>query len=401
MKELIILEFISIVSLIFSVLANVFNFTSLNNYFLIYIWTIVISGIYGINQNKRWNKLLLIFLLAPLFIFRDINAIYFNLSLVLIIYFYAKNSLDKGSYTNYVDSLKNSIFIIMGVLVFSYLVDILNRFFDFSVPFLIIYFISTIILIRNKRHFSLGMDVNVIRRSNRLYLILIIILSSFITVEKLRTSIFSFVLMVIGSFYNFIINLVFKILYYPISIIILALERFVNWVVSRLGTGSIEDEVELLNEIEVFENIEYITKEIPIINISLKILATIAMVYIIYRLIKKTGKSKKYTVDYIEEREFIVKEGKNRVLGFKFRKPKDLNGQIRYYYQKYLIKLKKKNIELNKSNTSFEINNKAKDKFPNDTINKIRDIYIKYRYGYEECDESQVEEIKNLYKKIK
>lgn len=396
MNELIVLEIISIISFLFSILTNIFNFTNLNNYFLLFIWSVSISSIYGINASKRGYRLILIFLLSPIIIFKGASSIYFMLILTFFLYLYLTRKLNRGYYNNYIDSFRNSFFIIIGLLIFSFLGDLTNHFITFSIPFLIIYSLSTIILIRNLRHYYIGMNKETVRKLNRRYLIFISITSILITIEELRNAFFT----ILDFIYSLILEIVFIILYYPLSFIILKIEKFAYWILSILGTSGDMDGEFTATSVEEMENIKVLTKEFPLINLSFKIILLFLIMYIIYRLFNKHLGNKTYSFDYIEEREFISKDEVKSRRKISFKKPNSYNEQIRYYYKKYLNLLKSKNIKIEEYYTSYDINELGKEQFSINIINKIRDIYIKVRYGEGEGDSLTVEKISKLYRNL-
>ena len=398
MNELIILEIISITSLLFSIYSNIFNFTNLNNYFILFVWTVIISSIYGILQFKAHNdktRLLLVLLLLPMAIFKSKSSIYFIILLAFSLYLYLTRRLISGDHNNYVDSFRNSFFIIIGLLLFSFIGDLVYRFTDFSIPFLTIYFLSTIIFIRNLRYTFVGMEKENVRKLNLRYLILLSIASILITIEGLR----DFLFRILNSIYNLIIEILISIFYYPLSLIILALDKFTNWILSLLGMD-MDDEI-VDSTMEEMENIVYQVKEHPILDLVFKIILLITILYISYRLLKKRQSKKKYSPDYIEEREFMQRDEYRERRRFRLGRPKGYKEQIRFYYKKYLNKLLNKDIKIEKHYTTEDINEFGKERFPYNIIEKIREIYIKVRYGNDEGNSAEVEEIRNLYRDLK
>ncbi len=398
MNELIILEIISITSLLFSIYSNIFNFTNLNNYFILFVWTVIISSIYGILQFKAHNdktRLLLVLLLLPMAIFKSKSSIYFIILLAFSLYLYLTRRLISGDHNNYVDSFRNSFFIIIGLLLFSFIGDLVYRFTDFSIPFLTIYFLSTIIFIRNLRYTFVGMEKENVRKLNLRYLILLSIASILITIEGLR----DFLFRILNSIYNLIIEILISIFYYPLSLIILALDKFTNWILSLLGMD-MDDEI-VDSTMEEMENIVYQVKEHPILDLVFKIILLITILYISYRLLKKRQSKKKYSPDYIEEREFMQRDEYRERRRFRLGRPKGYKEQIRFYYKKYLNKLLNKDIKIEKHYTTEDINEFGKERFSYSIIEKIREIYIKVRYGNDEGNSAEVEEIRNLYRDLK
>lgn len=401
MLEVILLEIISVVSFSFAILTSILSFTSLSNFFYIFIWTVLVSLVFSIVYEK--NKISRIFILlisGPLIFFKASSSLYFFLIILVILYFYLTRSLLKGSYRDYSYSFKKSIgFIFILLLIFSIPGD-LNKSLYYILPFIIIYLLSTLILIRTLRHLDSNMDINLVKKINRKYLIIITITSFLVSIDKLR----GFVFLNVKNIYNFIVDIFIKILYlilyYPLNILFYYIVKFFNFLLSKFGSY---EEIPLgmfgpgINE---FTSEEYLPRDVPFLDNILQIIFLISICYIIYRIIKKSGERKIKNLDYTVEREFIKgfrdKQIKNRIF-----KPKNLQEQIRYYYRKYLFRLKSNDIIIKDSNTSLEINENAKYKYNEGTIDELRDAYVSVRYGDKEVTKEDIKTIEKLYKEIK
>ncbi len=260
-----------------------------------------------------------------------------------------------------------------------------------SVPFIITYILSSVILVRTVRHLDTNMGIKNIRRNNIKHLLLMAIVFAFATFDKLRESIMTFAE-----------NLI-TIIYYPIywlgKIIKIPYEKFKIEQELPENTKKIVEEfdVEQLEALERFA--EEKVWDFTILKQILGLILIVALVYIVYRLIMKAGNRRYEDIEYVEEREYI-KEAKEKRKRFKRDKyPKELREQIRYYYRRFLHKLRQNDIEILKTDSSLEINQKADQVFKED-IHRIREIYIKSRYSDAKVDESLVSEMESLYKKL-
>lgn len=401
MLEVILLEIISVVSFLFAILTTIFPFTSLTNFFYIFTWTVLVSLIFSIRyENNKINRLLILLNFFPLIFFKLSTSIYFLLAISIIMYLYLTRSLSKGSYRDYRDSFKKYIGLIFILLLILSIPGDLNKSLYYILPFIIIFLLSNLILIRTLRHIDSNMDIRLIRNVNRKYLVIITITSFLVSIDSLR----GFVSLSIKNIYNFVVGIFIKflylILYYPLNILFYYIVKLINFLLSKFssyeeipfqmsGTG--------INE---FISEEYLPREVPFLDNILKIILLVSLCYIIYRVIRKSGERKVVNQDYTIEREFIKgfrdKQIKNRIF-----KPKSLQDQIRYYYRKYLFRLKSNDIIIKDSNTSLEINENAKYKYREDTIGEIRNIYVSVRYGDKEVIKEDVKIIENLYKDIK
>ena len=130
------------------------------------------------------------------------------------------------------------------------------------------------------------------------------------------------------------------------------------------------------------------------------IIFTILIIYIIYKLLVKTGNRQYEGLQYTEKRDYIEKDKRKKKSWFRERYPSEFKEQIRYYYRRYLNKLDKEDVEVLKSDTSLEVNEKAKRKFEEE-IDEIRKIYIESRYGEKEVEKETVERMKTLFRELK
>ena len=396
--DLILIEIISVVSFIYSLLLTFFPFASLDKVFIVFIWTILGSLIFAFNyKEKKIYRTSILLLLYPLLFFKSIWARIFIFMTTIIIFLYIRNSLLKGSHYEYSERLKKSYMAYIAVIILAFLGDVFNNFIVYSIPFIIISQMTIIILIRTVRHLDSGMDIENIKRSNKRYIGVISIVSFIVAIDKLRNFIFS----TIGSVYSFIIDIIMKVLYYPITFIFYLVNKFIAFIQGKMEARNLEILFENMNidNPETMEEVEEIVlRNFPILKKVIGFLLIIAGTYIIYKLIGKMGDRKYNTVEYTEEREYI-KIANLRKKKIREKYPKELKEQIRFYYRRYLEKLNKKDVEITKSDTSLDINKKAERVFSKE-VEKIREIYINTRYGDKEINTNTVKEIENLYKNL-
>jgi hypothetical protein len=306
----------------------------------------------------------------------------------------------KGSYSEYVDKLKKT-YIVYGVTCI--LILTINEgyynFINISIPFAIIYLMTTIILVRSIRHISTGMDMQKINQVNLRYIVMISVTSFIVTLDKLRNAIF----LIIKGIYLFLIEIIMKILYYPITIMITILNKVMEYIRGKMMEGG-NDVLEQLLEESTNESSRTLKKNAvrwgnTLVQKVIGILLIITTIYIIYKLIIKVGERSYKGLEYTEEREYIKEPRKKKKRFSREKYPRELNEQIRYYYRRYLEKLDKKKIQILKSDTSLDINEKAEEIFE-DKIEGIRKIYIDSRYGNKDADKNIVEEMESLYKNL-
>lgn len=395
MLEIIALEIISIVSFIYSLLIVFMPFAPINQVFIVFLWMTLGAMVFALVYKKsKVYRISGILLLMPLILFNTPRSIYFIIMTSILIISYIVKSLGQGNHYEYARKLKESYIIYTMIAIFGLISKGFHQLMSHGIPFIIIYLLTTVILVRSIRHIESGMDKSKIRKVNGRYLGIISIISFIVTLDRLRGFIFS----TIEKIYDFTITIVLKILYYPIILVAMIINKLLLPILGNFWQG-----VDLLDfqmgvpSPEEFEVIDVITKDSPILNIIIRFIAIVLLLYIVYKLIIKIGSSSHEGIEYTEEREYIksTKKEKRRLKKEKY--PEDLKEQIRYYYRRYLEKLEEYQVELIQSDTSLEINKKAEEVFKED-LEKVRSIYIHSRYGNKDVDKSMVEEMEKLYK---
>lgn len=398
------LEMISVISLLFGILNIFFNFTSVSNMFLLYLWFIVLSFSTAIlfTRNKIFIVLLALGFL-PLIYFKGQTAWSYLLLSVILIGVYIIYGFNKGSYDELVRRFK-VIFWALGLIsLLSLMSSTLREVIVDSIQFFVIYILTTSILIRSIRHLQSGMDPNKLVKINTRYLMILSIFSLIIGLDRIRESIFTFlrssIFAIIQNIYLWLVNILITIIYYPVTFIY----RLFDYLFRARIEGNMEEfelnpylpddgEMDFANQVtEVPDILE------TIIFILGNVLIILLIIYIVYRILSGLGNRSYNTIEYSEHREFIKSNKKKKRL-IREKYPSQIRDQIRYYYRRYLENLEKSNIGITKSDTSLDINNKSKDEFKNTHI--IRDIYKLARYKEDEPDEKEVEKIKNAYKNM-
>lgn len=392
MKEIILLEIVSIASFLYSVFMIYVSFAPINEMALMFLWTITVSMFYAVNYRKsKLYEISILFLLLPLIFYRETTATFFILVTAILIFLYIRKSLSKDNHYTYVDKVKKTYLLYMPLVYIRFILDNFYEAIVYAIPFIIIYFLSSIILARTIRHLDSNMGMENIRKSNVKNLIMMAVIFGITTFEKLRDSALT------------IIEEALNLLYYPIYLLGRLIKiPYENMKIEQLDYENSEKIVEDF-EIEQFEVIEELAEEkvwdFTIAKRVLGFILIVVAVYIIYKLIINAGNRRYEGIEYIEEREYI-RESKKKKKRFKRDKfPKELKEQIRYYYRRFLGKLIRKNVEILKTDSTLEINEKAESVFEEE-VHRIREIYINSRYGDTQIDKGLVEEMENLYKKL-
>ena len=395
MIDLIILELISLISFLYSIILMFTSIAPLREMVLVFVFTVVVSLIFALNYRKsRFFEVFYLLLFLPILFYRSKTAIFFFIMVGAFTYIYIKKSLLRGNHYEYVDKLK------MSYLLYGFLIIMRSPFYDLSgsisdgLVFIIVYLVSSTILARLQRHLDSKMDLKKIRKTNIKYLMILAIAFFFLVFESLRS-----------GFANAVDGLI-RLLYYPLYLLTRNIDFSGDWGLEEniFFTPYIPEQQIPMEEIG-----EAVTPHkasiLVFLDIFVKIIVfivAIVIVYLAYKLLMKIGERKDTdTLDYIEEREFIrdgKKEKKRKTRLFKDRFPRGPKDQVRYYYRKYLNKVRSVN-EIEPSDTSLDVNNKATG-FDRGVIEKIREIYINIRYGNKEAKAETVKEMEELYKKL-
>lgn len=396
MIEIILIEIISIVSFLYSIFMLIMPFTSAEKTVVLFIWTSLCAIVYALlyKKHKIFN-LSIILLLLPLIYFQEMKATIFILSTSLIIFIYIRNSLLKGSYYVHIDQIKKSYLLYIPLI---YIKTIMNNFamtIGESIPFIVIYIFSSIIFLRTIRHLDSNMGMKTIRKNNAKNILILSLIFPIVFFQNLRD--------IIKMLFEGVLN----ILFYPMEILGTIIGSILEYLFGlskevppqQIIEDSLEEELVTSPLEEIGELVTRESRDFTIIKNIILLMLLILIIYIVYRTIKKSGTSTIEDIDYVEEREYIKDKQNKKSIFQRDKYPKDQVGQIRYYYRKFLNKLDKKGIEILKTDSSLEINEKANDLYQED-ISRIREIYINSRYSNYQVKEEDVKEMEDLYKKL-
>jgi len=391
MIEVILFELISIVSLLFSLWLSFFEFAAGSKVFLVFLWVVFSSLIFAlIHIKSRVYKISIILILMPLIFYRDIKSVAFLLLLTVFMYLYVKKSLLEGTHSEYAYKIKNTYVLCFILGYISAKAFGLDGHINTALPFYTIYFISSLILLRTIRHIDSNMDVEKIRKNNIKYLMLIALVTPISASQDLRNYIW--------IRFKYLFEKLMIIVFYPMYLIGKLFDR--DWRKIKVGSSLFEevgkDTVYNLELQEVSEETEIL--DFTILKIIFASILFLMVVFIVYKLIMKSSTRQYSDISYTEEREFIrdTSRKKRRRWFLREKYPADLRDQVRFFYRKYLEKLKRENVNILKSDTSLDVNQKAREILDHG-IDDLRKIYIKCRYSKEEITEEDVDNIKNIY----
>lgn len=396
MLDVIILELLMVISFLYSLLLPLISFAPVEQVFLVFLWTFASATAFVVGSRKAgWLNVAAVLMFLPLLVYEGILAVNFILITAIPILVYAKTSMLRGNHRTYAKHFKSTALIFLPVIYLRSLpIIVFSGSWAHAAPFLIIYFTTSVLLIRTIRHMDSRMDRKKIKKANVRYMLMIFAASVLVAVDQVR---------------DFVVSLVRKLPYlviYPVywlSQLVGYIFEFLSQLSSKKG-GSVEwqwpfpeETVQEQLEEVIEDNIVYL--DLSLIETILGILMLAALIYLVYRIVAKTGDRLVGEMDYVEDREYIKEPKQKKKKRVRDNYPPGLTDQIRFYYRRYLDKLTGKKVEVLRSDTSLEINDKAQAVFPAGT-ERIRGIYIESRYGEKPVDQESVQEMERLCKEL-
>lgn len=410
MDNIILIEIINFFSLVFSILNFILIFLGFfkNNSFL-FIWITFFTFILykGKNKNKKYMFLLLIPAFIPYLFLNSINHILFLSAIIFCSYFFVLKIIDNINYSTASEQFTKTLFLLSAIIFIGLLSGKIHKLNIVCVPYIFIFLLSSIILLRTLRYIELNSISKNINEINLIYSIVISVFSFILSLDYLRKGFYSILLKA-----YFIITELFMHLFYWILLFIGYILSFLIILLRKLLSRMPLNDVKIQMPITPIENIKtkdyksiasFINSNI-VLNFLFKGLVFIIILYIIIKIFKRYNINNKECEIYTEKKEYIKNE-KNNPLGklksnILFKKPKDYSEQIRFYYLKFIRKSIKNKIEIKSSDTTFEINQKSSKIFSIDILNSLRDIYIMVRYGNFKPDKNTLKNFIETYKKL-
>lgn len=399
-----ILDIITKLSFVFSILTYLMPYNNFGKYLVIYVISIVVTYLGYYLKEKNKNYYIIGLLMIPLYFLIKGEGITIFLTLTIFFtYFFVVRYNGISTHGLYIDNFVRGFGIYIFIIVFSLITRTSGFINNLSGLFMILYFISSVVLIRSMRHIENNQNIEKINKQNIIYSIFILVFSVLLTLDKFV----HFIGNGIKWAYNFLVDLFLKLFYWVFigaGYIAMYLTEFLK----KLSRGGQEeppnasekpqDIMEILKHKKPRELSPIVS---TIISWAIKILIVVFIIYIISKVFKRNMSRKHVKEEYVEESEFInfkeIREKKNRSI---FR-PKGEKAQIRYYYGKFLNKCIKDHIPIVEQDTTKDINKKAVNKYESEILNNLRNIYLGVRYGDKDVDKTSVKEYKKNYKKIK
>jgi hypothetical protein len=271
---------------------------------------------------------------------------------------------------------------------------------------LLMYFVSSIILLRTLRYLEHKPEDRNLMSLNIRYALAVLIFSMFLSIPFVRERLFwgvSYIFSFIYFIFITIISVIFIIIGYVIGKIIYFIITLManRGLIGRSSKEIMNINPELNKFLKFLWERRHITSDLldKIIIVSFYILVTVTVILIIYWVMKKFYRTYKKEENYIEEKEFIFPSlNPIKVIQNLFGRS-NLN-PIRDYYRKYLLDSRDMGVDIRYSDTTYDVYKKTSGLFNDDSLKKMRNIYIEVRYGFGKITSELIKEFKKLYKSL-
>jgi hypothetical protein len=271
---------------------------------------------------------------------------------------------------------------------------------------LLMYFVSSIILLRTLRYLEHKPEDKNLMSLNIRYALAVLIFSMFLSIPFVRERLFwgvSYIFSFIYFIFITIISVIFIIIGYVIGKIIYFIITLManRGLIGRSSKEIMNINPELNKFLKFLWERRHITSDLldKIIIVSFYILVTVTVILIIYWVMKRFYRTYKKEENYIEEKEFIFPSlNPIKVIQNLFGRS-NLN-PIRDYYRKYLLDSRDMGVDIRYSDTTYDVYKKTSGLFNDDSLKKMRNIYIEVRYGFGKITSELIKEFKKLYKSL-
>lgn len=412
MKLEYLIKTLNLIALVFIPLNFIYAVLGYNNASgFIYLWLCLIGFLinYLYKQKTKIIILPIIIIFLPLITANSLSELIYLFIYCIMTLFIVLRGMEGIRYDTELDLFSKGLYICLATCAVSVITGKLSVFSTYSAYYVIIYLVSSILLLRNLRFMEYNKDSREGRRINNRYSIFIVIFSAVLSISYIR----EFVINFIKRSYIYLVDLfmyLFSWLFLGIGYLLTTISNFIRALLEKLGVVYNESDISILPEMDFAKKDEREALAYNLINnqifkIVVKAFVILLVLYIIVRILKRLINQGDQQEEYLEEKEFISrKDGDSKSQGkgfFDFLKPRNNSEQIRLLYQQYMINCLQNDIKISESDTTEEISSKAQIKYNKNLIDGLRNIYIKIRYGEKEATDDMVKEMGRHYKNIR
>uniref|UniRef100_A0A7C3RLB3 DUF4129 domain-containing protein n=1 Tax=Dictyoglomus thermophilum TaxID=14 RepID=A0A7C3RLB3_DICTH len=407
---LIFLDLLARISFLFSLIGTaIILLYNLKIYYISYL-SLVFVLLCGVIIKRRFKKLIflpfLLLLFVPIFIYEKLFLLILGgLTLFLL---YTQRDVTYGSVLEHFNkTYPLALLLFLTTFAMRYISTIKFIILESVVSSsLLMYFISSIILLRTLRYLEHKPEDKNLMSLNIRYALAILVFSMLLSIPFVRDKLFwvaSYVFSFIYFIFITLISVIFIIIGYVIGKIIYFI---ISFMANRGLIGRSSREIMNMNpEINKFLKFlwerRHITSDLldKIIIVSFYIFVTVTLILIIYWVMKRFYRTYKKEENYIEEKEFIF-PSLNPIKMLQNLFGRDNLNPIREYYRKYLLDSREMGADIRYSDTTYDVYKKTSDLFNDNSLKRMRNIYIEVRYGFGRITSELIKEFKKLYKSL-
>lgn len=374
--ELLLLELLRVFSLAISILMIPFEVDPWEG-FLILFYSLGISSLFLWKKwrKKPWNLLLVpVLFLFPLLLAFSAERVYFSIAYAGILYVYYDVRLGILDPKDLSQRFKISYGLLLFFGAAASMAEGVRWILLKNLPFLLLYFFSTILLSVAVRHQEAGIDPKKSRNRILLYLLVSILVSAVLGTEESRNLFYTLTQEVGLGLLTLLSYLV-----YPFAFVFYAMfsrlkgffrpPQFDDSQGAELGEDFQEE----------FSSFVGNAREYPILRTLLTLLLILVFLYLLYRFLRERGEEPVEGLEYLEQRESLKNHKTQRRKAFRGKEPEGLYEKLRYRYRAYLLRLRKK-MEIRPYDTAEDVAVRAKEVSSKEHM-KIRKMYQEVRYG--------------------
>lgn len=408
MRAVKIINRLSIVFMIINFIAALRLSNGVNS--LVFLWVCGFSFlIYVVGQKKKWVAVLIALLSAlPLILSKSLDLFAMQTIAVLCGIYISYKEMANLDYESEIDAFKRGLIVCSIMFLLALMTASVKLFNNNSAQYILIYFISSVILLRTLRLLKYSKNNKGAEKINKKYSATMISLTAILSIEFVRDGIIKGINFIL----NIIIDLILKIFHSFFMAVAYVMVHIMDILAKHFHPDQ-GNEGNLFGKIakkapnknpEKVKSIFQVLAENDYFITVLKIAILLLLTYLVIKFLKTYAVSRKENSGYTEESEFIKKE-KDKSDGYfkklkNLLKPKNPVEYIRYYYRKFMISSTNKGIKIENDDTTRDINKKASVKYKSSSLNSLRDVYLRARYREDECSKEDAKKVKEDYQNI-
>lgn len=412
MSEILLIKQINDLALFFSI----FNFLIALIYkprvglevFALYALILFVIWILQRKNNRKSSILILPMLLVFLQVRNVYDLLYYG-GIFLYGIYAVKKSTDTMNYVEESDLFKKRIAVIMVMILYSIAAAKITSVEEVAILYAIIFITTSIVILRTLRYAEFNKNMKNINEMNIKFAASVTLISFLLSINTVRR----FILNGIYDAYEFIVKIVLTVYFYISFGIGYLIKRIAEAIFGAKSQPQVIPPVQFASgeaaqgntQPDIASEVIKTVRKNHDWDIVMKVIVAAVILLIIVKIIRSNTELYGIHESFKESKERLERNNYGRKgiikgMAALFR-PKSVNEYIRYYYKKFLITSVNRGADISRSDTTWEINKKTERLYNKESLKKIRDIYIRVRYGNYMGDKSTSKEFRNCYEEMK